>query len=114
MATENKFMESMKSQGLVDDREIAAVADIRCSNGNSGRGFALLNDRILRIYTMKRYDALGELVETLELQNAKFLKGSSFALNTNLKLEYNGEVYRFSGFTRAKQFIAAIKEACGT
>ncbi len=106
-------MESVKSQGLVDDREVAAMADIRCSNGNSGRAFVLLNDRTLRLYTVKRYDALGELVETLDLQNAKFLKGSSFALNTNLKLEYNGAVYRFSGFTRAKQFIEAVKEACG-
>ena len=43
MATVNPFMDSLRADNLIDDREIAFVADITCTNGNSGRAWFFLN-----------------------------------------------------------------------
>lgn len=113
MAKENPFLMEMKARGLVDDREVAAMADITSTNGYWGRSFALLSGTTLYLYEAAGVAALGELVEVIDLRKAKFLKGSSFVLHTAMKLQYNGCTYSFQGFTQAARFIAAIKESCG-
>ena len=113
MAAENLFMKNLKERGLVDDREVAAMADISCTNGNRGRAFALLSGTTLYLYEPAGFAELGDHVETLELKEAKFLKASSFPLYTYLKLEYKGHTYTFKGFGQAAKFIEAIKGSCG-
>ena len=113
MAKENPFLNELKARGLIDDREIAVMSDITSTNGNRGRGFALLSGTTLYLYEAAGFAALGDLIEVIELSNAKFLKGSSFVLHTSMKIQYNGFVYTFQGFTQAAKFIDAVKESCG-
>ena len=113
MAKENLLLKQAKEMGLIDDREVAVCANITCTNGNRGRGWVFVNGGVLSIYEPVGFTGLGEHVETLELKNARFIKGSSFVLNTTLKLEYAGHTYVFKDFTIAKKFIEAVREVCG-
>lgn len=113
MAQENLLLKQAKEMGLIDDREVAVGANITCTNGNRGRGWVFLNGTVLSIYEPVGFTGLGDHVETLDLRAARFVKGSTFVLNTTLKLEYAGHAYTFKDFTIAKKFIEAVKEACG-
>ena len=112
MATENPFMNSLRENNLIDDREIAFVADDTCTNGNRGRAWFFLNGSKLHLYEMAGLAACGAHIETLELKDAQILKASSFVLNSSLKLKCNGETYTFKGFAQAKKVIACITESC--
>lgn len=112
MAKENLFLKDLKARGLIDDREIAVMADISSTNGNRGRAFVLLSGTTLFLYEAAGIAALGELIETIDLRSAKFIKGSSFVLRTSMKLTYNGFTYSFQGFTQAAKFIEAVKGSC--
>ena len=113
MAKENLFLKEMRERGLIDDREIAAMADIICTNGNSGRAFALLSGTTLYLYAAAGIATLGDLIEVIDLRKATFLKGSTFVLRTSMKIQYQGHTYSFQGFTQAAKFIDAIKGSCG-
>ena len=113
MAKENMFLKNLKAQNLIDDREIAVMADISATNGNRGRAFVLLNGTELSFYAAAGFAELGARIETLELKDTKFLKGSNFILHTSMKLECGGVVYSLQGFTQAAMFIDAVKSSCG-
>ena len=113
MAKENTFMTSLQEQGLIDERQVAAVADIVCSNGMSGRAWIFLNGTSLRLYEMEGFSGWGALIETLELKQTRFIKGSSFILHTSMKLEFGGNIYTFTGFGQAKHIIESVKSSCG-
>ncbi len=113
MAKENLFLKNLKERNLIDDREIAVMADVSATNGNRGRAFVLLNGTELSFYEPAGFADLGELIETIDLKQARFLKGSSFILHTTLKLECAGIVYSLQGFTQAAMFIEAVKTGCG-
>ena len=66
MATNNPFMDSLRAENLIDDREIAFVADITCTNGNRGRAWFFLNDRSLNLYEMTGLASYGACIETLD------------------------------------------------
>lgn len=51
-------------------------------------------------------------VEALDLNEAEFLKGSSFRLNPNMTLAYGGHTYKFVGFAQPKWVIENIKSSC--
>ena len=112
MATVNPFMNSLREDNLIDDREIAFVADITCTNGNRGRAWFFLNGCMLHLYEMVGMADRGEHIETLNLKGAEVLKACSFVLNTSLKLKCDGEIYTFKGFAQAKKVIACITESC--
>ncbi|MBR4290147.1 MAG: hypothetical protein IKT52_05835 [Oscillospiraceae bacterium] len=112
MATENPFMNSLKEKGLIDNREIAFVADVTCTNGNRGRAWFFLNGRMLHLYEMTGMAAWGEHIETLDLKGAEVLKSSSFVLGSSLKLKCDNKTYTFNGFAQAKKVIACITESC--
>ena len=113
MASENLFMKNAREKGLIDEREIALVADVVSSNGNSGRAWCFLNGSIMNLYAMAGFANLGDHVETLDLKNGKFIKASSFPLYTYLKIECGGHTYMLKGFAQAKKVIAAVRESCG-
>ena len=113
MAKENLFLKNLKERNLIDDREIVVMADVSASNGNRGRAFVLLNGTELPFYVPAGFAELGQLIETIDLKQAKFLKGSSFILHTTLKLECGGTTYALQGFAQAAQFIEAVKGSCG-
>lgn len=110
---ENKFIQGLHEEGLIDEREVVFMADIASTNGNKGRGFVLLNGRTLSIYEMLSYDKLGDPVDCIDLTQTEVIKASSFVLHTSMKLKFNNIVYSFQGFTQAKRIIEAIKESCG-
>ena len=112
MATNNPFMDALRADHLIDDREIAVVADITCTNGNRGRAWCFLNGSMLHLYEMAGFADRGDLVEALDLKDAEVLKASSFVLNTSLKLKCNGHIYTFKGFVQAKKVIACITDSC--
>ena len=111
MAKENPFINSLKANNLIDDREIAFVADVTCTNGNSGRAWFFLNGSQLYLYEMTGLASVGEHIETLDLKGAEILKASSFVLGSCLKLKCNNETYTFKGFAQAKKVIACITES---
>jgi len=113
MAKENLFLKDLKTRGLIDDREIVVMADVSSTTGNRGRAFVLLKGTTLFLYEAAGIAALGDLIEMIDLRNAKFIKGSSFVLRTTMKLGYNGFTYSFQGFTQAAKFIDAVKGSCG-
>ena len=113
MAKENLFLKDLKDRGLIDDREIVVMADISSTNGNRGRAFVLLEGTNLYLYAAAGIAALGDLIEMIDLTNAKFIKGSTFVLRTSMKIAYKGVTYSFQGFTQAAKFIDAVKESCG-
>ena len=113
MATENKFMRDAKLRGLIDQREIAFMVDVTCTNGNGGRCWMLLNGTAMHLCEPVGMAALGQQLETLDLEKARLLKASSFVLNPSFKLEYLGETYTFRGFAQAKRVVEAIRESCG-
>ena len=49
MAKENVYLKQWKEQGLVDERGVAVVADISCTNGNAGRAFVFINGTTMYI-----------------------------------------------------------------
>ena len=65
MATDNPFMNALREQKLIDDREIAAVADITCTNGNAGRAWFFLNGKQLYLYEMVGMGKCGDCIETV-------------------------------------------------
>lgn len=113
MATENKFMRDAKLRGLIDDREIAFMVDTTCTNGSNGRAWMLLEGNTLHLCEPVGMTTLGEHLEALDLEKAQLLKASSFVLNPNFKLKYEGEIYTFRGFAQAKRVVEAIRESCG-
>lgn len=113
MAKENVNLKQWKELGLVDDRGIAVVADISCTNGNGGRAFVFINGTTMYIHELQGFSNVGQRVETLDLTKAKFVKSCSFILASSLILVYGLHRYKFENFGIAKQFIGAAREACG-
>lgn len=109
---ENLFLKNAHDRGLIDEREIAFMADVTCTNGNRGRAFCFLNGTILRIYEALGIAETGEEIDSMDLKEAKFLKASSFPLHPYIKLCHGGETYNMQGLTQAKKMIAAIQESC--
>lgn len=112
MAKENTFLKNAREKGLIDEREIAVVADVSCTNGNVGRAWVFLNGSTMYLYELVGLANLGAYVESLELTKAEVLKSSSFVLGSSLKLKYNEQYYTFKGFAQAKSVIEAVKTAC--
>lgn len=110
---ENPFLKDARDKHLIDDREIAFMADITCSGGNQGRAWFFLNGSRLSLYTCVGMGGLGEYVEELDLRKARFLKASGFVLNTWLKFQYGSDTYTFKGFAQGKRVVEAVKYACG-
>ena len=114
MAKENMFMKSLQEQGLIDDRHVAVMAVIMCTNGMRGRAWVFLNGTSLAIYEPSGFSGIGEWIDTIDLTQAKFLKGSSFVFSPSMKLEYSNDTYTFTRFNQAKNFIDCIKASCGS
>ncbi len=112
MAKENLFLKKAHEMGLLDERDIAVVADITCTNGNSGRAWVFQNGSKLFLYEMRGLADMGELVEVLDLSKAVHLKSSAFILNTHITLTYGGYTYKFKNFAQSKRVIECIREAC--
>lgn len=110
---ENQFLKNAHLRGLIDEREIALVADVTCTNGNSGRAWFFLNGSVLSLYEFAGFANMGNLVEAIDLNDAKFIKGCSFVLYSAVKFQYNGNTYSMRGFAQAKRVVEAIKSACG-
>ena len=112
MAKENKLLIKAHEMGLLDERDVAVVADITCTNGNRGRAFFFLNKNLMYLYELRGFADFGAHVETLDLNHAKFIKGSSFLLNPNMVLQYAGNTYKITGFAQPKRIIEAFRESC--
>ncbi len=110
---ENLFLRNAHEKGLIDNREIAFAADITCTNGNRGRAWFFLNGSVLSLHEFAGLADVGNLIEKIDLKDAQFIKGSSFALHPTLKFQYNGNTYSFQGFAQAKKVLEAVKSACG-
>ena len=99
MAKENKLLIKAHEMGLLDERDVAVVADITCTNGNRGRAFFFLNKNLMYLYELRGFADFGAHVETLDL-------------NPNMKLEFGGHTYKFVGFAQPKWVIEQVKSSC--
>lgn len=113
MAKENKFLNDLKAQSLIDDRELATVADINCTNGNNWRGWVCINDTTMRLFSMTFPANLGELIDEIELPEALLIKTFGIVPFTLIKFQYQGHTYRIEHFSKTKEFIQTMKETCG-
>lgn len=112
MAKENLLLKKAHEMGLLDDRDVAVVADVTCTNGNRGRAFFFLNKDKMFLYELHGFADIGAYVETLDLNETRFIKGSSFLLNPSMTLSFNGHTYKFVGFAQPKWVIENIKSSC--
>ena len=112
MAKENLFLKKAHEMGLLDERDLAFAADITCTNGNSGRAWFFVNGRKMFLYEMVGMADMGACIETLDLNQTKFVKGSGFVLNTHMTLQYGGETYKFKGFAQGKRVIEIMQTSC--
>ena len=65
------------------------------------------------IHELEGFNTVGQRIETLDLTQGKVIKSCSFILASSLTLVYDLHRYKFQNFGIAKQFIGAVKEACG-
>jgi hypothetical protein len=112
MAKENLFMKKAHEMDLLDNEEIAFMSDVTCSNGNAGRVWFFLNNNLLFLHEPKGLADFGDRVETLDLNKAKFVKGSGFVLHTHMTLAVDGLIYRFQGFAQGKRIVSLFQERC--
>jgi hypothetical protein len=114
MAKENKFLEDLKAQNLVDERELVTVADINCTNGNNWRGWVCIHGTTMRLFSMT-FPAckLDELIDEIELPEARLIKTFGIVPFTLIKFQYQSHTYRIEHFSKTKEFIQTMKETCG-
>lgn len=112
MAKENLFLKKAHEMGLLDSEEIAFMADVTCSNGNAGRVWFMLNGSRMFLCEPLGLADFGDCIETLDLNKAKFVKGSGFVLNTHMTLDVDGLIYKFKGFAQGKRIVALFQERC--
>lgn len=112
MAKENLLLKKAHEMGLLDERDVAVVADVTSTNGNRGRAFFFLNKNLIHLYELRGFADFGAYVETLDLNETKFVKGSSFLLNPNMTLACGGHTYKFVGFAQPKWVIENVKSSC--
>lgn len=111
-SNQETFIRNALLRNLIDERQICPMANITCSNGNAGRAWVAINKSTMSICDVNGFAQLGETLEIMDLSKAKVIKASSFILNPVLKLEYQGVVYTFKGFSRAELFLDAVKQGC--
>ena len=112
MAKENLFLKKAHEMNLLDSEEIAFMADVKCSNGNAGRVWFFLNDNLLFLHEPLGLADFGECVETLDLNKARFVKGSGFVLHTHMTLAVGDLTYKFQGFAQGKRVIQVMQDSC--
>lgn len=109
---ENQFLKTLHEQNLVDDRDIALVAEVKSSNGMRGRAWFFLNGTNLYLYELRGLANYGECVEVLDLSQATMLKSNSFIFNRYMVLDCNGVIYRLWNFANAANAIEAVRQSC--
>ena len=112
MAKENLFLKKAHEMNLLDSEEIAFMADVTCSDGTGGRVWFFLNGNQLFLHEPRGLADFGACVRTLDLNRAKFVKGSGFVLYTHMTLAVEGLTYRFTGFAQGKRIVALFRERC--
>ena len=112
MAKENLFLKKAHEMGLLDARDLAFAADVASTNGNRGRAWFFINGSKLFLYEMVGMADMGRCIETLDLTNTRFVKGSGFVLHTHMTLEFGGHTYKFQGFAQGKRVIEVMKDSC--
>ena len=110
MAKENKFLIDLKNRNIIDDRELVTVADITCTNGNHWRGYVCINDTTMSLFSMT-FPActLNELIDFIELREAKLVKSFGIVPFTLIKFTYRGHTYRIEHFSKTKEFIQTMR-----
>ena len=112
MAKENLFLKKAHQMGLLDSEEVAFMADVKCSNGNAGRAWFFLNENLLFLYEPLGLADFGECIETLDLNQTRFVKGSGFIFYTYMTLSADDLTYRFQNFAQGKRVVALIQQRC--
>ena len=112
-AQENEFIQSLRKQGLIDERNFVISTDVTASNGNSGRAWVTLSGDTLRLFALESFTRLGELIETIDLKQARLLKAVGNAFVSTVKLESGGVQYTFRHFIQARTVVTILKEAMG-
>lgn len=112
MAKENELLKMAAEKGLIDQRKLAVVADVSCTDGNNGRGWVFLNGDTLYLYEQVGFAGIGEPVEKLDLKKCRVLKSCSFILMASLKLQAGSRIFLFKNFGNPKQIVEAIRTSC--
>ena len=112
MAKENLFLKKAHEMGLLDERDLAFAAVISSTNGNKGSAWFFVNGSKRFLYEMAGMADMGRCIETLDLNQTKFVKGSGFVLHTHMTLEHGGYTYKFQGFAQGKRVVQIMQESC--
>ena len=104
----NLFTNGGKAQGIYMYKGLLYL------NGQYMKSLCVVTEALAtNAVTTEKLQAGAVTVEKIDLKDAQFIKGSSFALHPTLKFQYNGNTYSFQGFAQAKKVLEAVKSACG-
>ena len=106
-------LEEALARGLADGRGLYIAANVFADGKQLGRVWVFLNETKLVLAELEFPAGLGKSLRVIELRGAK-TEVVRFLVPLGLKLESPQGRFEFKGFRDAKQWLAAVEEACRT
>ena len=104
-------LEEAQARGLADGRGLYIAANVFADGKQLGRVWVFLNETKLVLAELEFPAGLGESLRVIELAGAK-AEVTRFLVPLVLTLESPQGRFEFKGFRDAKQWLAAVEEAC--
>ena len=105
------ILEEARERGLVDERGLYIAANVFADGKQLGRVWVFLNETKLVLAELEFPAGLGRSLRVIELTGAK-TEVLRFLVPLALTLESPQGRFEFKGFRDAKQWLAAVEEAC--
>lgn len=108
---EDLLLKEAKALGYVDERGLYVAANVFAEGKQLGRVWVFLNETKLILAELEFPAGLGKALRVVELAGVK-AEITRFLVPLVLKLESPQGRFEFRGFRDAKQWLAAVEEAC--
>lgn len=105
------ILEEARARGLVDRRGLYLAANVFADGKQLGRVWVFLNETKLYLAELIFPAGLGDALRVIELRGAS-PSVLRFLVPLALTLETAQGRYEFKGFRGARQWLAAVEEAC--
>ena len=105
------ILEEAREGGLVDERGLYIAANVFADGKQLGRVWVFLNGTKLTLAELIFPAELGRSLRVIELSGAQ-AEVTRFLVPLSLTLRSPQGRFEFKGFRDAKQWLAAVEEAC--
>ncbi len=105
------ILEAALERGIADERGLYIAANVFADGKQLGRVWVFLNETKLILAELEFPAGLGKALRVVELAGVK-AEITRFLVPLVLKLESPQGRFEFRGFRDAKQWLAAVEEAC--